>query len=160
MLNIDVWGLVVGIICLSIAVIDLFRGIATPTMRRVHGVYLAAFSFFTVLFGYQIISDRTALTQLAAQAEERAKLSTQAAALQRQFPAIDQNTCSGIIIASFAFVEKWGSTTPLLVQHTKAILDNTMKPRIGSSQDVQDQAVQCVTDAVSMNALLTGLASQ
>ncbi len=151
-------GLGIALIHLAIAVVALLWPPKELKEKYFHAAYIGSMVIISGIFTYlifvnhqELASSRARADEVARRLEEKNKISTQADAVAKSLPFNGSETCRAIVLASFAFLEKWKVEFPETLTYTRKLLDK--------DQDKSSQS-DCMRDANSMTAVLKGIASQ
>jgi hypothetical protein len=128
--------------------------------RWLHGVYLAGLVLISCVFGYLLWDSSNELDQMKEVAAEKARLSSQANALSSSLPFSSSDTCRGIVLTTFSFLEKWKSSVPETFEFARNI---AVRTTAASQKDLTERFAQrdeCIRDGEAMKQLVKGLSTQ
>lgn len=152
----EIIGFVASIIGLGLA----FYPPTSVSAKAIHAAYGVCLLVTAGIFAYLLWGSNAELRLMKAQAEEKAKISTQAKALVDTFSYVSADTCSGIRLSGFSFLEEWKSAIPDTYETAKVAAKRATE---GLKEELSDQFVQrdeCRRDAEGMRQLVKGLSTQ
>ena len=176
MQGIEIFGFALALIHLTIVIIF---GYFPPNTQRpalgdktrwqkflwylwnIHTLYFASLVGISMIFAYLLWGTSRELDTIRAKNEQKDKITTQASATLKAIPAfiLDDN-CRGVVLTSFALLEKWKSEIPDTFDKAKGLADRATKPLPKDLSDRTAQTEECKNDAHAMRQLLEGLAAQ
>ena len=172
MQQIEIFGFAIAVVHLTIVIIFGYFPPHGPRAGQdkpkwwqyiwnIHAFYVVSLVAISIIFAHLLWGVNSELATMKAKSEQKEKLTSQANAALKSMPPyyIQDEDCRGIILTSFAFLEKWKSEFPEAFDKARAPADRASKP-LAKGIDKVDQQQECKADAYMMRDLLKGLAAQ